>query len=171
MVGQAVLYILSLFGVGFFVSIVQAKPHIQLEHLDSKDPVRFPFRVVNDDSVLTFYQVTPTTEVATREPSKLAPTWAAKIPGNLFLEPGTFLIDDTHAPVDIRPGDGHSFIFNTRFTSPIEIPDDLTLKIGVAYEVRFVPFIYSSFLTWHRHSDFSFRVQKDSNGTPYWIQY
>jgi hypothetical protein len=165
---RVLLYVLSICGVSFFVSIAQAKPHIQLEHLDSKDAFRFPLRVVNDESFVTFYQVTPTSEWATKESSFSS---ALDTPGNYLHMPNTLLtlISAGVPSADIRPGDGHSFTFTMRAMNQTRIPSDLTLEVEIAYQIRFVPFIYLSSLSWHRQAHFSFHMQKDSNGTPYWV--
>jgi hypothetical protein len=166
------LFVLSFLGGGFFFSIAQAKRHVQLQHLDSKNPFLFPFRVVNDDSFLTFYQVAPSSIWTTTNVATLAPGFDANTPGNFLTAKNTRLVMEAKEPkpVDIAPGDGHSFDFAIRIVGQTGIPDDLVLHLPIAYEIRFLSLLHLSFLTWHRQVGFGFHVQKDTNGTPYWIQ-
>lgn len=165
---QITLYVLSLFGVGFFVAIAEAKPHVQLEHLDSKDPFLFPFRVVND-SFVTFYQVSPVSFAD-------APNAAEFSDSSSFasVEPGTHLalgFRQRGETVDISPGRSHGFSFsNVHVSESPRVPDDLRLRLSIDYSIRLLPLLRLSFCFWREHMVLNYHVLKDSNGTPYWVE-
>lgn len=165
--GQVFVFLLGFVGGGTFVEIYRARPKVVLLHLDSKDPLRFPIRVVNDQEFLTFYQVQPTSSTTFHDPDSSFPFFANVLKG----APKTIgTIDPMGLPTDILPISSHTFSFNIRFLPFNGVPDDLALHVKVNYQIRLVPFVHWSRSYWPRDTDFDFRVMKDSNGTPYWVE-
>ena len=171
---KAILYLISFLGGGFFVSVFHAQPRVQLQHLDSKDPYLFPFRIVNDETFLTFYQVQVIADTATSDYSQLVTL--SNEPGNMLREGSGmhFRIgaEDRNDPLDIPAGHGHSFDFLGHLgpEGGKEVPDDFALTLKLAYQIRLLPFVHTSFLSLHRNATFSYHALKDSSGTPYWVQ-
>ena len=158
---RTLLYLIAFVGGATFVQVRNSFPNVTPTRFDSKYPYAFPFLVSNDQSLVTFYNAKASID-------SFSPDLEHNKEGTLQVL-GVEIGNTFSQSFDLRPGDKVPLQFSDYTVAglPPHLPQHLTARVSIAYEIHFVPYIH--FLAWHRVRKFRFDMVKDSNGTPFWI--
>src|SRR3984957_3539681 len=144
---QTILFVLGFVGGTSFVQVWNSYPNVNPTQMDRKLAFRFPFVVSNDQSLVTYYVVTPSFAISRPDIEKGTggAIWGSRITGTLGN------------PATLHPGDKAPFNLpdTAFFNLPPHLPEHLSVDISVAYEIRLIPFF-----PWHRHHKFGLRMLK-----------
>jgi hypothetical protein len=152
-----ILVVLGLVGGATVVQIRNAYPNVTSTRLDPKIAFLFPFFVSNDQSLVSFYKVTPSYEIRAPdlEKNKGMQVWGLKITAT--LAPSVNLGPSEKAPFRLL---GYGSVAGL----PPHLPNHLMALISVSYELHLFPYT-----AWHRTRHFGFEMIKGSDGVAYWM--